>query len=174
MFRKAFTLMEVNLAIMVMAGGLLSSVALFSLGYRENLQSNEDVASAAYAEEILGRLTLALGDTNVTWSAFNGIRDLPSANCWADYFDKSDGSVISNPEGKAQGVFSSVMSAVSASGIPSGWPVKPNCLKGVGLVITHDENSPVVKIAFRASAKERMLMSAPLYYTEVVFHGGDK
>ena len=31
MMRKAFTLMEVNLAILVMAGGLLSSVVLFSL-----------------------------------------------------------------------------------------------------------------------------------------------
>ena len=173
MFRKAFTLMEVNLAIMVMAGGLLSSVALFSLGYRENLQSNEDVAAAAYAEEVLGRLTLALGDTNVTWTAFNGIRDLPSSNCWADYFD-GDGYVISNPEGKAQGVFSAVMGKASGSGISTGWPVKPNCLKGVGLVVTHEENSPVIKIAFRASGKERMLMSAPLYFTEVVFHGGDK
>lgn len=173
MLRKAFTLMEVNLAIMVMAGGLLSAVSLFSVGYRENTQSNEDVASAAYAEEVLGRLTLALGDTNVTWSAFNGIRDQPSSKCWADYFD-NDGFVISNPEGKAQGVFSSVMGAASASGIPSGWPVKPNCLKGVGLVVTHDENSPIIKIAFRASGKERMLMSSPLYFTEVVFHGGDR
>lgn len=172
MLRKAFTLMEVNLAIMVMAGGLLSSVVLFSLGYRENMQSNEDVASAAYAEEVLGRLTLALGDTNVTWNAFNRITDLPSSDCWGDYFD-SDGYVISNPEGKAQGVFSSVMSAASGSGIPSGWPVKPDCLKGVGLVVTHDENSPVIKIGFRASGKVRTLMSAPLYFTEVVFHGGD-
>lgn len=173
MLRKAFTLMEVNLAIMVMAGGLLSSVALFSLGYRENAQSNEDVAAAAYAEEVMGRLSLALGDTNVTWSAFNGIRDLPSEYCWADYFD-NEGYVISNPEGKAQGVFGTVMGAASASGIPPGWPVKPNCLKGVGLVVTHEENSPVIKIAFRASGKERMLMSSPLYFTEVVFHGGDR
>ena len=47
MLRKAFTLMEVNLAILIMAGGVLSVVSLFALGYRENRQSREDVASAA-------------------------------------------------------------------------------------------------------------------------------
>jgi len=173
MLRKAFTLMEVNLAIMVMAGGLLSSVALFSLGYRESVQSNEDVASAAYAEEVMGRLVLALGDTNVTWSAFNGIRNQPSNRCWGDYFD-SDGYVISDPAGKAQTVFNTVMQAASGSNVPTGWPVKPNCLKGVGLIVLHEENSPVVKIGFRASGKARMLLSSPLYFTEVVFHGGDR
>ena len=51
--RKAFTLMEVNLAIMIMAGGILSVLGLYSLGYRENRQSREDVAAAAYAELLL-------------------------------------------------------------------------------------------------------------------------
>lgn len=172
MMKKAFTLMEVNLAILVMAGGLLSSVALFSLGYQESSKSNEDTASAAYADEVLGRLTLALGDTNLTWTAFNSIGDYPSSNCWGDYFD-NEGDVISGTEGKASSVFGQVMSKCSASGIPAGWPTRPDFLKGIGLVITHDQNSPVVKIGFRASRKERQLMSAPLYYTEVVFQGGE-
>ena len=170
MFRKAFTLMEVNLAILVMAGGLLSSVALFSLGYQESAKSNEDTASAAYADEVLGRLTLALGDVNLKWSDFNGLGSYPSSQCWADYFD-SNGDVISGTSGKAAGVFGSVMSKCSKSGVSSGWPTPPDFLKGVGLVVVHDANSPVVKIAFRASRKERQLMSAPLYYTEVLFQG---
>lgn len=180
MFRKAFTLMEINLAIMVMAGGLLSSVALFSYGYRESMHSNEDVASAAYAEEVMGRMVLALGDTNITWSAFNSLRDYPSSNRWGDYFD-SNGYVISSPTGKAQGVYTTVMGVTSGSGVPTGWPSEPqfngtdsNSKLAVGLVVTHDENSPVVKIAFRAARKASMLMSAPVYFTEVVFHGGDQ
>lgn len=172
MMKKAFTLMEVNLAILVMAGGLLSSVALFSLGYQESSRSNEDTASAAYADEVLGRLTLALGDTNLTWTAFNSIGDYPSSLCWGDYFD-SEGDVIGGTEGKASGVFGQVMSKCSASGVSAGWPTRPDYLHGVGLVVTHDVNSPVVKIGFRASRKERKLMSAPLYYTEVVFQGGE-
>lgn len=170
MFRKAFTLMEVNLAILVMAGGLLSSVALFSLGYRESARSNEDTASAAYADEVLGRLVLALGDTNVKWDSFNGLTDQPSNRCWGDYFD-NQGNVIPGSEGKARSVFSTAMQAATGSGVPSGMPTPPEFIKGVGLVITHDHNSPVVKIAFRASSKEGQLMSAPLYYTEVVFQG---
>ena len=40
MFRHAFTLIEVNLAMFVMAVGTLGLVSLYSLGYRENQQSN--------------------------------------------------------------------------------------------------------------------------------------
>ena len=45
--KKGFTLVEVNLAIFIMAVGVLSMCGLYSLGYRENRQSVEDVASAA-------------------------------------------------------------------------------------------------------------------------------
>ena len=173
MIRKGFSLMEVNLAILVMAGGLLSSVVLFSLGYQESARSNEDTASAAYADEVLGRLTLALGDRNLSWSKFNDIGDSPSSNGWGDYFD-SDGTVMSGTRSKASSVYSSVMGKCGASGVPSGWPTPPDNLKGVGLVIAHDLNSPSVKIAFRACRKEKLLMAAPVYYTEVLFQGEEK
>ena len=48
MLRKAFTLMEVNLAILIMAGGVLSVVSLFALGYRENRQSREETLVLSY------------------------------------------------------------------------------------------------------------------------------
>ena len=72
--RKAFTLMEVNLAIMIMAGGILSVLGLYSLGYRENRQSREDVAAAAYADSVISPLVMALSDPKVKWSKF---KDLP-------------------------------------------------------------------------------------------------
>ena len=50
MFRRGFTLIEVNLAMFVMAVGTLGLVSLYSLGYRENQQSNEDVQAAAVAD----------------------------------------------------------------------------------------------------------------------------
>ena len=50
--KKAFTLIEVNIAMFVMAGGILSVIGLYSLGYRESRQSREDVASAAYADAV--------------------------------------------------------------------------------------------------------------------------
>ena len=52
-FKKAFTLIEVNLAIFIMAGGVLAMISLYSLGFRESRQSREDVASAALADSVL-------------------------------------------------------------------------------------------------------------------------
>ena len=45
-FLPAFTLIEVNLAMLIMAGGILSVVGLYALGFRENRQGREDVAAA--------------------------------------------------------------------------------------------------------------------------------
>ena len=51
MARKlGFTLMEVNLAIFIMATGVLAMVSLYPLGYRENQQSRDDVWAASEAE----------------------------------------------------------------------------------------------------------------------------
>ena len=47
--QRAFTLIEVNLAIFIMAGGVLAMISLYSCGFRESRQSREDVASAALA-----------------------------------------------------------------------------------------------------------------------------
>ena len=58
--KRAFTLIEVNLAMLIMAGGILSIVGLYSLGFRENRQSTEDVAGAAYADAVLSPLVMAL------------------------------------------------------------------------------------------------------------------
>ena len=63
-----FTLVEVCLAIAVMAVGVLSMCGLYTLGYRENRQSVEDVASVAYADAYLSPLVQGLSATNMTWS----------------------------------------------------------------------------------------------------------
>ena len=75
--KRAFTLIEVNLAIMVMAVGVLGIISLYALGYREERQSREDVASASYADAVMGPLVTALTATNVKWSVFRKIDDAP-------------------------------------------------------------------------------------------------
>ena len=57
--RAAFTLMEVNLAIFVMAVGVLAMTSLYPLGFRESEQSRDDVYAAVIADEVLGKLTAA-------------------------------------------------------------------------------------------------------------------
>ena len=173
--KKAFTLMEVNLAMLIMAGGVLSILGLYSLGYRESTQSCDDVASAAYAEAVVSQLTMALSATNLTWASFNKIGSHPSADGWGGYLEE-DGTPTSDPEGTASDVFRDVIRELEFEGSEEP-PVKAalptdaaNGLKA-GLVVLHERDSSIVRIGFRAAKKPAELLAMPLYYTEVRFQG---
>jgi len=164
--KKAFTLIEVNLAILVMAGGILSVVVLYSLGFRETRQCREDLSSAAYADAVLGPLVGALSTTKLSWSEFDGICDgkgtkdenglvtVPGGG-WGGYL--SGGKVVAN-----DAAFN-----VSVDGVSISKPA--NCVSG--LVISHEKGSGLIKIGFRSAKKLDALLAAPLYYTEVRFQG---
>ena len=172
--KRAFTLIEVNLAMLIMAGGILSVVGLYALGFRENRQSREDVAATALADSVLSPLVMALSATNVTWSSFNGIKDEPNDG-WKSYFNGDEGVVTSDPQTRAQGVFTSVMGNLSDYDGDKRFPSA--ALNGTGmscgLVVQHDEGSAVVRIGFRAVKSDMpgQLMGMPLFYTEVRFQG---
>ena len=174
--KKGFTLMEVNLAILIMAGGILSVMGLYSLGFRESRQSSEDVASAVYADAVLSPLTMAISATNLKWSVFRSLGNYPSKEGWRDYFD-NNGNVVQNPESKARAAFSSMMGEVerAAQGsldVPKTWPdASASGGLNAGLVILHKRDSAVVKIGFRATKQAGLLLGSPLYYTEVRFQG---
>lgn len=176
MLRKAFTLMEVNLAILIMAGGVLSVVSLFALGYRENRQSREDVASAAYADAVMSPLIMACSATNLKWSVFRKQWSVPGDAGWGDYVNQSTGLVDNNPDGKAKAAFSTAMGKMQGAAkgsfdVTTAWPSTASGGLKAGLVISHDEDSAVVKIAFRATRNSSELLAMPMYYTEVRFQG---
>ena len=173
--KKAFTLIEVNLAIMVMAVGVLGIISLYAFGFREEQQSREDVASAAYADAVMGPLVTALTATNVKWSVFRALKSRPGPDGWGQYLqNRTTGKVVSNPESLAQSAYSETIGALNlGGGFPSGMQVtkqKAGNLKAA-LVVMHDEDSAIVRISFRAASKENLLFSAPLYYTEARFQG---
>ena len=176
--KRAFTLMEVNLAILIMAGGILSIVGLYSLGFRENRQSVEDVAAAAYADAVISPLVMAISSTNLRWSAFKDIPSFPSENGWADYFN-DDGIVESNPESRAKNVFSQVMGRLNSAGLKSedttatswSWSSSQFGDAKAGLIVMHDQDSAIMRIGFRATKLTGMLLAAPIYYAEVRFQG---
>ena len=174
--RKGFTLMEVNLAILIMAGGILSIVGLYSLGFRESRQSSEDVAATAYADAVISPLAMAISATNLKWSVFKNIKNFPGDKGWAEYLNMNTGLVNDNPEGMARSAFSSAMGKFSSAAdgqldAPTSWPSGSNGDLNAGLIVMHTEGSPIVRIGFRASKLPGMLLSAPLYYTEVRFQG---
>lgn len=167
--------MEVNIAILVMAGGLLALIGLYSFGFRENRQSREDVASAAYADAVLSPLAMALSATNLKWSVFSGIQNMPSRNGWADYCD-SDGLVLSDPTSKAQTAYQTTMdrvrrAAIGSFDVPTAFPSTAAGGLKCGLLVLHDQGQSTVKLAFRAVKNANELMAAPVYYTEVRFQG---
>ena len=177
--KKAFTLMEVNLAVMVMAFGVLGLVSLYSLGYRENSQSREDVEAAALADRNLNALVTMLSSTNMSWSAWSSIGTLPAGgerrSGWMAYFNVNrsdygnldDTGADPNPNNKARSAFDAVKGKCSGceGASVSFDPGHLNC----GLVVYQD--GPRCAIAFRAARRPASLIYQPLYYTEVYFQG---
>lgn len=168
--KRAFTLIEVNLAMLIMAGGILSIVGLYSFGFRENNQSREDVASAALADKVMNPLIMALSYTNNQWSTFKDEWTFPQ-NGWEAYM--SNYEVKSDPTGTAQGAFGSVMGKCRVSFSAPG--VSDTGLS-YALVVHHEKDSATASVALRAVQKNNYstLMSQPVYFTEVVFQGVER
>ena len=66
-WRAGFSLMEVNMAVFVMAVGIMSLVGLFPLGLRESYQGKADLQQAMFADYALNQLVAALSQPDVTW-----------------------------------------------------------------------------------------------------------
>ena len=169
--RRAFTLIEVNLAIMVMAMGVLGLISLYSLGYRESQQSNEDVEASALAERNMNALVTMLSDTNMTWTAWDSINTLPSDGDknpgWASYYDIDNGTARPNPSARASSVFDTVRgkcSGCEGSGA-SFYTGNLEC----GLVVRQERGR--CAISFRAARRAGSMVFQPIYFTEVYFQG---
>lgn len=127
--KRAFTLMEVNLAIFIMAVGVLAMVSLYPLGFRESAQSREDVAAAAMAEAVLNPLVGALSSTNMHWTEWLDIcegrngrpKPQPDGRGWLGYCrDTSDNSDYrplsrSGIRSKSDAVIAKIQRAYSSS-----------------------------------------------------------
>ncbi len=68
MKRSGFSLIEVNMAVFVLAIGVLSMAVLYPLGLRESIQSQADIKQSMFADFILNAAVSAASSTNVNWS----------------------------------------------------------------------------------------------------------
>ena len=196
--------MEVNLAIFIMAVGLLAMVALYPLAYRENQQSKDDVKAAAAADCILNTLTAALSSRSIKWEDWQ--KEIKSAtettekgkykNGWLAYCDwegtSKDGAFV--PKGKtdindlAADVFNALVKCVKEQGKRPNWPFNRNDLACA--IVARWGQMPVynssqarmemkedysrVAIGVRVARRSGDLMSQPLFYTEIHFQGDQK
>ena len=197
--RAAFTLMEVNLAIFIMAVGVLAMTSLYPLGFRESQQARDDVRAAVVADDVLGQLTAALSSRNITWERWkNAVGNAVSTSNrggagrgWFSYFSSrgSDTYVVMNRSdvnSHAADVFRALAGACQgatevpkwtpnskyANGLVVQWG-KRVAATGVNQSIAQDDYSRV-SIGFRLARRAGALMSAPIYYTEIHFQGDQK
>ena len=186
--RAAFTLMEVNLAIFIMAVGVLAMTSLYPLGFREGEQSRDDVRAAVAADEVLGKLTAALSSRNITWQEWRekikaAVEKTP--NGWFSYYTSrgSDTWVVKDRASVntlAEGVFKDL---AAASDSKPSFLFADSSKYAYGLVAqwgkrtvageTYNDYSRV-SISFRLARRANALMTAPIYYTEIHFQGDQK
>jgi len=69
MKRSGFSLIEVNMAVFVLAIGVLSMAVLYPLGLRESIQSQADLKQSMFADYILNVAVSAASRTNVSWKS---------------------------------------------------------------------------------------------------------
>ena len=170
MSNRGFTLIEVNLAMFIMAVGTLGLVSLYSFGYRENQQSVEDVRGASVAEVNMNALVTSLSSTNVTWQEWCGIGTQPSEG-WGRYAGDGDGkreddtvTPLKDPTGLARTIFGQVVGLGGGTGkFYDGGGLK------CGLVV--HQVGDRCSISFRSGRRAGSLVYQPLYYTEVRFQG---
>jgi hypothetical protein len=198
--RLGFTLMEVNLAVFIMAVGVLAMVSLYPLAFRESQQSSDDVAASALADGILSPLSAALSSTNTTWSRWENIipgtdidNGLPSKAGWLAYCRGSGSSYL--PLNKDQlkntsaGVASTICSKLSLPGnenpssaidaiiadFESQHGIVPVLVATYGTL--KDQNGALrmdksrIVLCMRAVRRPFTMFSQPIYYTEVHFQG---
>ena len=155
--KKGFTLIEVNLAILIMATGVLVMCGLYALGFRESRQSTEDVVAVSFAETYLGPLIQGLSATNMAWSS------------WLHYVQVDGNSfrVTGSPRSTADGVWSDIMAKV-----PSPYKgSKPSLSSDYEYALVATRQGAVIQLAFRAARRKNTIMSQPLFVSEVRFQG---
>lgn len=193
--RFGFTLMEVNLAIFIMAAGVLAMISLYPLGYRENEQSRQDVQAALAADATLNQLVAALSSRNITWEQWlSAVKKAVSDKGWMAYCEKKGNAYVplskSRLNSTAKSVFESLATAYRDGSKPQ-WPSKNNefacalvaqwgrmrVFDGVGSsgpVIKQREDYSRCALSFRCAHNAGALFASPIYYTEVHFQGDQK
>jgi len=73
MRRSGFSLIEVNMAVFVLAVGILSMAVLYPLGLRESMQSQSDIKQSMFADYVLS-VAVAKASQTVPGSDFETVK----------------------------------------------------------------------------------------------------
>ena len=178
-----FSLIEVNMAVFVMAIGILGLVALFPLGLREGVKARADLKQSMFADHALNQIVAVLSQTNMTWTVWKKLREF-----------EGDANEL---QGELSGIASLMPKQLSGGSVDFGKTLPGNWTIGVGstplanehILITcktpDSEDTPsarILGITVRSAdtddpypsgneAREAWITRHAPYYTEVLFNG---
>ncbi len=158
--RAGFSLIEVNMAIFVLAGGALALLGLFPLGLRESLAARNEMRVAAFAERFINAARIAASDTaNVA-----DVSDLRSALQSSPFnftvMDDAGDADMENAKKDDSGVY---YRAWAFEEDDYGAEYGGKKIVQVGVQVT----------AENAEQNKRALMVAPMYVVRVILDGQD-
>jgi len=160
--------MEVNMAIFVMAIGILGLVALFPLGLRESTQGQADLKQSMFADYMLNQAVAAAARSDVPWSEWKSwansyrppekstvtLNDKSVPNFIRKYLDKHDPDWANAPvENKQYKIACCLVPGYSD--------------RMMGIMVM---SSDLVKSVSEYS----QFSNNPIYYAEVMFQGDPK
>lgn len=156
--KSGFTLMEVNLAVFIMAVGVLGMVALYPLGFRENQQSQDAVAGAALADAVLSPLEGALSSTNITFTswrdAFGGTPSTSSIipnNGWRAYCRDTERWIPNNKNSIHSDAMSSIRQLVGKmQSVPGTTDNRSAAVEAINNAVQDFKNNHNLAFAFVA------------------------
>lgn len=195
--KLGFTLMEVNLAVFIMAAGVLAMVSLYPLGYRENQQSVDDVKAAAFADSVFNQIAAALNARSLTWDEWKDCVkkavDATGASLyseggergWARFCDTSRGYAPKD-RGTINNISRSVFSALTAHATKAGFSPDDRALNEKNLTValvaqwgmmrmgnasSPQEDHSRVTLSMRVARNSGALFAQPIFLTEIHFQG---
>jgi hypothetical protein len=164
-----FSLIEVNMAVFVMAVGIVAMAALYPLGLRESIQSTADLRQSMFADVVLGAAVAAASSTNITWTQDFSSVALAQGN------NKLDQSIL--PKGK---IGQTIKNAITA--FNNGAKIKMVQDKNYRIYCFRLRDNPCVMGfmvfsidmdvgSMNANDLERLLSNQQVYYAEALFQG---
>jgi len=154
--QAGFSLMEVNMAIFVMAVGVLGIAALFPLGLRESTQSQADLKQSMFADYMLNQAVAAASRTDIKWSVWKA---------WVDGQQPPETGMMTLPL---------LPSFITEYLIEPKWnnaPIKDKQYKIVCCGVPGASDRIMGIMVLSTDLQDKQFPGNPVYYAEVMFQG---
>lgn len=164
--KTGFSLIEVNMAIFIVAVGIMSMVVLYPLGLRESTQGAADLKQAMFADDVLNQIVALASQTNITWTSW---KNMHKVDDFPNIVDGSDQYLPNLQTTEGASVFSNLK-------IPGNWENMDGLYK-VACCLVPGASDKIMGVMVQSSdlvktvSKYSQFSNNPTYYAEVMFQG---